>query len=166
MPPRFSLLLFLAWGMAVTSSPAAVPCTLEFAPQEGIVQAPERPFRDELCLNGLWQFQPVALPAGYKRNSGVPPELAQPRPDAWSSTPIKIPSHWNINTWGGGRREMRSADRLYWPDSVYFFPNGKPEGRNQGRYRTELLGIDPVWFDENGDLVSSGPSYTKQTVTW
>ena len=85
-----------------------------------MVQSPERPHRDELCLNGLWQFQPVALPPGYKRNQGTPPELAQPRPDGWSSTPIKIPSHWNINTWGGGRRETRSADRLYWPDSVYF----------------------------------------------
>jgi len=29
---------------------------------------------------------------------------------------------------------------------------------------TPLLVMDPIWFDENGELRSNGPSYTKQTI--
>ena len=47
-----------------------------------------------------------------------------------------------------------------------FFPSGNTKGKDNGPYRTEMLGIDPFWFDENGDLFSNQPSYTKQTVTW
>jgi xylan 1,4-beta-xylosidase len=47
-----------------------------------------------------------------------------------------------------------------------FSPSGNPEAKRKGPFRTELLGIDPFSFDENGGLVSKGPSYTPQTVTW
>jgi len=54
------------------------------------------------------------------------------------------------------------------PDHGYkdFFPTGNTNGKNNGPYRIELLGIDPFWFDENGDLISNQPSYTEQTVSW
>ncbi len=109
------------WALCLAvSGRAAVTCPLEFAPLEGRVKAPERPYREEQCLNGRWRFQPVALPAGLVRDRGLPPELPPPRPDAWAATPIRIPSHWNVNTWGGGRRQHRNATQTYWPDSVYF----------------------------------------------
>lgn len=113
--------LGLAALMFVTTElRAAVSCPQEFAPLEGWVKPPEKPYRQELCLNGLWQFQPVALPKGSKRNDGVTPELPPAQAAGWASVPIKIPSPWNVNTWGGGRRERMGADRMYWPDSVYY----------------------------------------------
>ena len=47
-----------------------------------------------------------------------------------------------------------------------FSPGGNPKAKDNGPYRTEMLGIDPFWFDANGDLFSHQPSYTPQTVTW
>ena len=30
--------------------------TRKFAPQEGLIKSVEKPYRDEICLNGSWQF--------------------------------------------------------------------------------------------------------------
>jgi beta-galactosidase len=92
----------------------------EFAPSEGHVSKPQQPWRQELCLNGLWQFQPLAVPAGWQRGEGSPPELPEPKAEGWAPTPLKIPSPWNVNTWGCGRNVGAGTDRPYWPDSVYF----------------------------------------------
>ena len=73
-----------------------------FAPSEGLVAAPEQPFRQEICLNGTWQFQPVPLPSGYTPNIGDPPTLAPPAADQWDTTPIKVPSPWNVNAFNVG----------------------------------------------------------------
>ena len=73
-----------------------------FSPQEGTVALVERPFRDETCLNGRWRFQPVPLPAGYQFEKGVVPELPLPAPDKWEAVPLKVPSPWNVNSWGCG----------------------------------------------------------------
>ena len=69
-----------------------------FAPGRMFVQGEEKPYRDDLCLNGLWQFEPVALPAGFKE--GVDPAPALPALDqaGWDKTPIRIPSPWNVNS--------------------------------------------------------------------
>ena len=74
----------------------------QFAPSEGLVAAPEQPFRQEICLNGTWQFQPVPLPSGYTPNIGDPPTLAPPAADQWDTTPIKVPSPWNVNAFNVG----------------------------------------------------------------
>jgi hypothetical protein len=70
----------------------------EFAPSEMYVKAPERSFRDDICLNGLWQFQPRALPADFRQGIDPAPELPPPVPDGWEHVPIKIPSPWNVNS--------------------------------------------------------------------
>lgn len=92
----------------------------DFSPNEGIVAAPEKPFRQELCLNGRWQFQPVPLPADYVRNTGTPPEIAKPDEARWETTPLKLPSPWNVNTWGNGRNVGQGTARPYTADSVYY----------------------------------------------
>lgn len=69
-----------------------------FAPTESWVKAPEKPFRQDICLNGLWQFQPVALPAGFKEGIDKAPALTAVNKDAWEKTPIRIPSPWNVNS--------------------------------------------------------------------
>lgn len=33
-----------------------------FAPSEGLVNRTEKPYRDEICLNGSWDFQAVYGP--------------------------------------------------------------------------------------------------------
>ncbi len=70
----------------------------DMAPAEGIVKPQEKPFRDEICLNGYWEFQPVKVPADWKKDTGVPPELTLPLDADWEKVPIKIPSPWNVNS--------------------------------------------------------------------
>ena len=91
-----------------------------FSPQQGTVAPVERPFRDEVCLNGRWRFQPVPLPSGYKFEKGVVPELPLPSPDKWETVPLKVPSPWNANSWGCGTDVGAGTKRPYDPDSLYY----------------------------------------------
>ncbi len=84
-----------------------------FAPSVGIVNEVELPFRQEKCLNGYWEFQPVALPSDYKQGGGVAPELPMPTADGWSDTKIKIPSPWNINDFA--YRGLEGPDHRNYP---------------------------------------------------
>ncbi len=111
-----SLLFFIA----VSGGKAGqVAFPRNFAALEGYFKPEEQPFRQEICLNGLWQFQPVAVPPEYRPNQGTPPELPPPG-GAWEKTPIKIPSPWNVNTWGCGRDVGAGTPHPFWPDSVCF----------------------------------------------
>ncbi len=92
----------------------------DFAPAEGWVKPVEQPWRQEVCLNGLWQFQPAPLPKDWQRGTGVAPDLPGPAADRWETTPIKIPSPWNVNTWGAGRDVGEGSAHPYWPSSVYY----------------------------------------------
>ena len=73
-----------------------------FAPSQGLTTPIEQPFRAEICLNGSWQFQPVAVPPTYQHDQGTPPTLTAPSATAWDKTPIKIPSPWNVNDFTRG----------------------------------------------------------------
>ena len=84
-----------------------------FAPSEGIVNKTEKEYRKEMCLNGYWDFQPVALPKDYKQGKGIAPELSLPANNAWSSTHIKIPSPWNINSFAN--RDQEGPDHRNYP---------------------------------------------------
>ena len=74
-------------------------------PHEGFINKTEKEFRSEVCLNGLWDFQPVDLPSGYIQGKGIAPELSMPRENAWSDVSIKIPSPWNINSFANNGLE-------------------------------------------------------------
>ena len=89
--------VILAMSTFPTHAQTRVEFTRPFAPSDGMVAELEKPLRDEICLNGSWQFQPVPVPADFKRGSGTPPELSPPSPDKWETTAIKIPSPWNVN---------------------------------------------------------------------
>lgn len=75
-----------------------------FAPSEGYINKYEKPFRDEICLNGYWSFQPVVLPSTFKYGEGKAPSLPFPNENKWEKTRIKIPSPWNVNdfAWRNG----------------------------------------------------------------
>jgi Glycosyl hydrolases family 2, TIM barrel domain/Glycosyl hydrolases family 2/Glycosyl hydrolases family 2, sugar binding domain len=77
---------------------AAVQFAHDFAPSESWVKPPEQPFRDDICLNGSWQFQPLALPANYREGVDPAPKLPPPTEDGWDKIPLRIPSTWNVNT--------------------------------------------------------------------
>ena len=125
----------------------SVQFSRDFAPQEGIVATPELPLRQELCLNGLWQFQPVPVPRDYQRNRGIAPELPPPLAQGWSATPIKIPSPWNVNRWGCGRREQLTGNRQYWPDSVYFPSYPVEWDHAQMGWLRRSFRMPPAWQD-------------------
>jgi beta-galactosidase len=93
-------LLALSCAFALLASmSAAVEYIQTFAHTEGWVKAPEKPWRQDLCLNGSWQFQPVALPENFAEGkNAVPREMTPPIADAWEKTPIRIPSPWNVNS--------------------------------------------------------------------
>ena len=76
--PLALVLAMLAIAALATADTARVVFPREFAPAEGIVAAPEKPLRQELCLNGSWQFQPVAVPKDFQRDTGTPPDLLLP----------------------------------------------------------------------------------------
>ncbi len=48
-----TLLLFLV-GFHAALLGAGVPFPGRFAPSEGLTNRLEKPYRDEICLNGLW----------------------------------------------------------------------------------------------------------------
>lgn len=60
-----------------------------FNPERGIVSSYEEPYREEVCLNGTWQFMPV-----FSRDTN---DLRLQEKFKWSDIPIRIPSPWNVN---------------------------------------------------------------------
>lgn len=84
-----------------------------FAPSQGIINDVEKPFRQEICLNGYWDFQPIKTPKDYKQGRGIAPELPAPTESGWSDTKIKIPSPWNINSYAF--RNLEGPDHRNYP---------------------------------------------------
>ena len=69
-----------------------------FAPAENLVKPCEQPYRESICLNGSWQFQPVSLPQDFQQGSGVAPDLPLPNEARWETQPLLVPSPWNVNS--------------------------------------------------------------------
>ncbi len=78
-----------------------------FAPQDGLVAADEAPARQEICLNGTWQFQ-------GDQDTTVPGD-AVPAPGAWDAVAIKIPSPWNVNSFSMNNGEAQGGDFRTYP---------------------------------------------------
>jgi lysophospholipase L1-like esterase len=83
----------------------------DFAPGERATATAERPFRDDTCLNGSWQFMPVSLEPHPDRGSLE--EVLPPAHFSWDATPIRIPSPWNVNSFPGGHD---GGDFITYPD--------------------------------------------------
>lgn len=90
-------MVFIFTACALNTTMAQVKFHRDFAPSEGIVKPQESPFREVICINGYWDFQPVEIPSTWISGKGIPPNLALPKPEKWESVPIKIPSAWNVN---------------------------------------------------------------------
>ncbi|MDR0573537.1 MAG: glycoside hydrolase family 2 [Tannerella sp.] len=94
-----------------------------FAPSEGYVSKIEQSVRKEICLNGWWDFQPVALPVGYQQGKGIAPDLHQPNDAGWEKVKIKIPSPWNINSFAN--RGLEGPDHRNYPSYPQAWENVK-----------------------------------------
>jgi hypothetical protein len=110
---RVGAALFLLSLASFAGLGARVEFDHEFAPSETWVKSPEKPLRDDICLNGSWQFQPVALPANFRRGVAPAPELTPPSADGWATTPIRIPSTWNASTFAD--RDGQGGDFRTYP---------------------------------------------------
>ena len=98
----FAAALLAALDPAQAAPAGQVVFPHAFAPSEGWVKPPEMPMRQEMCLNGSWRFQPVAVPAGWERGQGTAPDLTPPVPTRWEATALKVPSPWNVNAFNQG----------------------------------------------------------------
>ena len=113
---RLLLLASVIMSMQPLAICSGVEFSRRFAPHNGMVTEYEYPQRQELCLNGLWQFQPVEVPSDWVSDQGTPPMLQMPKADQWETIPIKIPSAWNVNNWGlWGQPKKYDPVPLYYP---------------------------------------------------
>src|ERR1700761_4905297 len=82
-----------------------------FAPTDAFVKPVEKPYRDGICLNGTWSFSPVEhaekLPLEKIQNPVIPDNFQ------WDTTPIKVPSPWNVNNFATG--DSSGGDFLTYP---------------------------------------------------
>ena len=109
-----------------------------FAPSEGLVNQTEKEHRQEICINGYWDFQPVRLPKEYVQGKGIAPELPLPENDSeWSKTRIKIPSPWNINAFA--YRDLEG-----------------PDHRNYPSYPKEWEQVKMAWMKKNVTILPTG----------
>jgi Glycosyl hydrolases family 2/Glycosyl hydrolases family 2, TIM barrel domain/Glycosyl hydrolases family 2, sugar binding domain len=108
---RFCVSVFIL-GVLFQTAMASTKFKHAFAPTGPFVPAPEQQFRRDLCLNGSWQFQPVALPKNFREGVDPAPELPLPVSSAWETVPVKVPSPWNANSFAN-RRGLGGDFRTY-----------------------------------------------------
>jgi beta-galactosidase len=141
-----STLAFLL-GVAALGSGGLTQVKLEFprafAPSDGLTVDAEKPLRDEVCLNGSWEFQPVPRPRAFRPNAGKPPALPEPSADKWSSTKIRIPSPWNVNAFPYGPSQ---PNRLGPGGDFRAYPSYPPEWdkADMGWLRRSFT-VPPAW---------------------
>ena len=87
----YALILITAGGQITN---AQVNYNYRFNPALGLTHPVEKPFREEVCLNGKWQFMPV-----FNHND---PTASMPQNFQWEEVPIKVPSPWNVNSFAKG----------------------------------------------------------------
>jgi hypothetical protein len=82
-----------------------------FAPTDEFIKPQEKPFRNDLCLNGEWMFLPVENAEKLGTEKIKYPTLPE-NPD-WETTPVKVPSPWNVNSFARG--DGSGGDFLTYP---------------------------------------------------
>lgn len=68
------LLLFGECLGSITVQAQKVVFARDFSPAEGLVIPQEKPYRDEICLNGLWELprmERISMPAKQRRRNMI-----------------------------------------------------------------------------------------------
>lgn len=86
------VIILMALNLAATNK---IVYPAPFNPMKGLVNEVEKNNRQELCLNGTWDFMPV-----YNAKAA---DFVLPNNFNWETTPIKIPSPWNVNAFTDGQ---------------------------------------------------------------
>jgi beta-galactosidase len=120
---RVPYFFFIALSLPLVHYGQRTEYSAVFAPADRLVQSAGKPYRDDLCLNGLWQFQPMALPAGFKEGIDPTPALADLNDNAWEKTPIRIPSPWNVNSFAN--KDGQGGDFRCYPSYPLAWENCK-----------------------------------------
>ena len=94
------VLVFLSGMLRAQAQEHSFP--RDFAPTDDYTKPQERPFRDDVCLNGSWQFMPVEGADKLTKDQLTYPDV--PTDPSWEKTPVKVPSPWNINSFASGDR--------------------------------------------------------------
>ena len=136
----------LLWGCAdiksennkSSSTVKRVEFSREFSPSDGMVKGPETETRQQICLNGKWDFQPIYGPYNEKRTppygirsddtKALAPDLPDPTEHGWSETKIKIPSSWNSSAEFPSYPEKWAQAQMGWLRKKFVIPahwNGK-----------------------------------------
>lgn len=84
-------------GIPAISCAQMVRFNAPFAPSDNYLNRTEQPYRQSICLNGLWRFAPCELPASFKEGVDPAPDLPPFAANDLDKTPIRIPSPWNAN---------------------------------------------------------------------
>ena len=69
-----------------------------FAPAENLVKSVEKPYRQDMCLNGAWEFQPVSLLPSFQSGMDSAPSLPPVEANRWEEKSVYVPSPWNVNS--------------------------------------------------------------------
>lgn len=90
MKKKFRLIsiLMILGSLAVTAQDKSIFNAL-FHPSQGMIKEVEKNYRDEICLNGSWDFMPIY--DATKKTFHLPSQFQ------WDPVKIKIPSPWDIN---------------------------------------------------------------------
>jgi beta-galactosidase len=97
-PNRSYLALFVGLLPVLCYGQQHVQFSAPFAPSDTWVKHAEQPYREAICLNGSWQFEPVALPADFREGVSPVPSLPRITDGGWDKTLVRIPSPWNVNS--------------------------------------------------------------------
>ncbi len=107
---RFFLFMLVTLGI-IPAVFAQVQFPHYFAPTDEFIKPQEKPFRSSLCLNGEWMFLPVEKAEKLRVEKLKHPNLPE-NPD-WETTPVKVPSPWNVNSFARG--DGSGGDFLTYP---------------------------------------------------
>ncbi|MFH7018663.1 glycoside hydrolase family 2 protein [Flavobacterium sp. FlaQc-47] len=101
----FFIILLLMMTVSYGQQKSSITFNETFAPSESFVKAAEKPYRDDICLNGSWEFQPIKLAPSFKESIDPCPDLPRADNNKWSKTAVRIPSPWNVNSFADKKSE-------------------------------------------------------------
>jgi len=146
---KTSLLILFNGLISVSMFAQGIVFQGDFSPAEGLMISQESPYRQEICLNGNWDVQLVAVPSDWQPGTGIAPELPNPLPDKWENVKIKIPSPINVNNWGTGQNVGEATNFPYAPSSVYYPSYPKNWGDARMAWLKKTIAIPHEWKDKN-----------------
>ncbi|WP_051697827.1 glycoside hydrolase family 2 protein [Prevotella sp. 10(H)] len=94
MKKYFYIITLAILSFLTTHASDRIKYPYPFNPVKGLVNDVEKPYRQELCLNGKWDFMPV-----YDANAS---DFKVPAVFKKENVAIKIPSPWNVNNFTDG----------------------------------------------------------------